>query len=65
MRRMRYTGPGTVLVTAAHLRAEWSVGAIGRLVRRPDMTLSGLPGRRAPVTGRAIALRRGARLRVR
>jgi hypothetical protein len=65
LRRMRYTGPGTVLVTAAHLRAEWRVGAVGRVVRRPDMTLSGLAGRRAPARGQVIALRRGARLRVR
>ena len=65
LRRMRYTGPGAVLVTAAHLRAEWRVGAIGRALRRPDMTLSGLAGRRAPASGQVIALRRGARLRVR
>lgn len=65
LRRMRYTGPGTVLVTAAHLRAEWSVGAIGCLVRHPHMTLNELPGRRAPTRGQVIVLRRGARLRVR
>jgi hypothetical protein len=65
LRRMRYMGPGTVLVAAAHLRAEWRVGPIGRVARRADMTLSGLPGRRAPAKGQVIALRRGARLRVR
>lgn len=65
LRSMRYTGPGTVLVTAAHLRAEWRVGAMGRRVRRPDVALSGLPGRRAPARGQVIALGRGARLRVR
>jgi hypothetical protein len=65
LRRMRYQGPGMVLVIAAHTRAEWSVGLIGRLAQRPHVTLSGLPGRRAPTRGKVIALRRGARLRVR
>jgi hypothetical protein len=65
LRRMRYTGPGTVLVAAAHRRTEWRVGQVGRLLRRSDMTLSGLAGRRAPARGQVIALRRGARLRVR
>jgi hypothetical protein len=64
-RRMRYTGPGTVLVTAAHQRAEWRIGALGRLARRPDVTLSGLPGKRAPASGQVISLHRDARLRVR
>jgi len=65
MRRLRYTGPGAVLVTVAHQRAEWRVGGIGRLIARPDITLGSLPGRRAPARGQVIALRRGARLRVR
>jgi hypothetical protein len=65
LRRMRYTGPGTVLVAAAHRRAEWRVGQVGRLLRRSDMTLSGIAGRPAPARGQVIALRRGARLRVR
>jgi hypothetical protein len=65
LRRLRYTGPGAVLVTVAHQRAEWSVGGIGRLIARSEVTLSDLPGRRAPAKGQVIALRRGSRLRVR
>jgi hypothetical protein len=65
LRRVRYTGPGAVLVSVAHQRAEWRVGWIGRLIGRPNMTLSDLPGRRAPARSQVIALRRGARLRVR
>lgn len=65
LRRVRYRGPGAVLITVAHRRAEWRVGGLGRLLARPDMTLSGLSGRRAPTRGQVIALRRGARLRVR
>lgn len=65
LRRLRYTGPGAVLVTVAHQRAEWRVGGIGRLIGRPDMTIDDLPGRRSPAKGQVIALRRGARLGVR
>ncbi|HWX86902.1 MAG TPA: hypothetical protein VNX67_01865 [Solirubrobacteraceae bacterium] len=65
LRRLRYTGPGAVLVTVAHQRAEWRVGGIGRLIARPQVTLSSLPGRGAPARGQVIALRRGTRLRVR
>lgn len=65
MRRLRYTGPGAVLVSVAHQRAEWPVGVVGRLFGRPDMTISELPGRRSPAKGQVIALRRGARLGVR
>ncbi len=65
LRRLRYSGPGAVLVTVAHQRAEWRVGAVGRLIGRPDMTIGELPGRRSPAKGQVIALRRGARLGVR
>ena len=65
LRRLRYTGPGAVLVTVAHQRADWRVGVFGRLFGRPDMTIGEIPGRRSPAKGQVIALRRGARLGVR
>ena len=40
MRRLRYTGPGAVLVTVAHERVEPSARGIGR----PVLKLRGLPG---------------------
>ena len=64
LRRLRYTGPGAVLVTVAHRRIEWRVGGIGRLIGGADMTIGELPGRRSPSKGQVIALRRGARLGV-
>jgi hypothetical protein len=58
MRRVRYTGPGAVLVTVAHERVE--SGRIGRsrltLHERPD---------RGPAHGQVIALAGGTRLWVR
>lgn len=65
LRRLRYTGPGAVLVAVAHQRVEWRVGGVGRLLGRADMTLSGLPGRRSPAKGQVIVLGDGARLGVR
>jgi hypothetical protein len=65
LRRLRYTGPGVVLVTIAHQRTEWRVGGIGRLIGRADMTIGELPGRRSLAKGQVIVLRRGAQLGVR
>jgi hypothetical protein len=65
LRRLRYTGPGSVLVSAAHVRTTWHPGALRRLARRPDMRLTTLPGKRRPLQGRVIALVAGARLEVR
>jgi hypothetical protein len=59
MRRLRYTGPGAVLVTIAHERVERS-GPLGP----PRLTLRELPGQRALSEGRVIALAREGRLRV-
>lgn len=64
LRRVRYTGPGAVLVSAAHVRAEWPSGPLRRLGRRPHVTVAPLPARRAPACGRVIALSEGARLEV-
>jgi hypothetical protein len=65
LRRLRYTGPGAVLVTVAHRRVEWRVGAMGRVLGRSDMTIDELPSGRSRAKGQVIALRRGARLEVR
>ncbi len=63
-RRLRYTGPGAVLVSAAHVRTELGAGSLRRMARRPSVTIDALPGRPAPARGQVIALRDGARLRV-
>lgn len=65
LRRLRYSGPGAVLVSAAHERTEWSIGPLRRLARRPSIAIGALPDRRAPARGQVIALAAGARLDVR
>jgi hypothetical protein len=63
LRRLRYTGPGTVLVSAAHVRAEWDRG-LPRGPGRASVTIGPLYGRRRPARGRALALSTGTRLEV-
>jgi hypothetical protein len=68
MRRLRYTGPGAVLVTTAHERSErrglrgfrfgFGLGPAARL------TLRELPGQPAPARGQVLELARDVRLRV-
>jgi hypothetical protein len=65
LRRLRYTGPGAVLVSAAHVRSAWHPGPFRQLTRRPSMTLAALPGRPRPARGQVIALAEGGRLEVR
>lgn len=65
LRRLRYTGPGAVLVRAAHERATPRVGSLARLARRPHLTVRTPRGQHGPPGSQVIALRRGARLRVR
>jgi hypothetical protein len=63
MRRLRYAGPGAVLVCVPHRRVEWRDGHLGRLLRRPQLTLrpvAGPPLRRPQV----IEMAEGGRLRV-
>jgi len=63
MRRLRYSGPGAVLVGAPHRRVEWRNGPLCVLLRRPQLALLPLPGpplRREQV----VELQEGARLRV-
>lgn len=59
LRRLRYTGPGAVLVSVAHERIEASTLAGGR----SRLTVRELPDRPRPVRGHVIALAAGARLR--
>jgi hypothetical protein len=59
MRRLRYTGPGAVLVTTAHERIERGRGPGGR-----SLTVRELPGGCALPNGQVIALASGARLDV-
>jgi hypothetical protein len=59
MRRLRYTGPGAVLVTTAHERAERSRGPRSR-----SLIVRELPGGGVLPDGRVIALTAGARLDV-
>lgn len=62
-RRLRYTGPGALLVTVAHERK----GASGPLVRvglRPDVHVRHTPRAARPSSAAAILLDSGARLRV-
>jgi hypothetical protein len=59
MRRLRYTGPGAVLVTTAHERSERR-GALGPA----RLELRELPDQPAPGQGQVLALARNVRLRV-
>lgn len=61
VRRLRYSGPGAVLVAVAHECAETPAPLPGA---GPRLRVRELPGRRAPSSGRVIALAPGARLSV-
>jgi hypothetical protein len=65
LRRLRYSGPGTVHVSVAHVRTEWASGALDALTRRANLTLFPLRGRRAPGRAQVIRLEADARLEVR
>jgi hypothetical protein len=65
LRRLRYTGPGAVLVCVAHVRTGLCPGPLRRIARRPSVTLMGLPGHPQPARGQVISLADGARLEVR
>jgi hypothetical protein len=64
MRRLRFTGPGALLVRAAHER-EVSTGALARLGLRAHVTVRRKPGESDPPRGEVILLRRAVRLKVR
>jgi len=63
MRRLRYTGPGAVLVAVAHHR-QLRGGRFELLGRRPCVVVRPRLGARPP-RGQVIVLERGAQLRVR
>jgi hypothetical protein len=69
MRRLRYAGPGAVLVAVTHERAGRSTqrrpAALLRSACRPALTLRGLPQRRVLNRAHVIVLARGERLIVR
>jgi len=65
MRRVRYTGPGAVLVTVAHERAASRFGVLNIVPRHADLTMRQMPDVRAPARGEVIVLERAARLDVR
>lgn len=64
LRRLRYTGPGAVLVGAAHTRAGRRREPLRALTRRPDVRLAVLAGKPRPARGQVIELAKGARLEV-
>lgn len=63
MRRMRYAGPGAVLIAVAHQRREMPDQMPRRARRAPQLVLSELPDRRL-AKPQLIELAAGARLRV-
>lgn len=65
LRRLRYTGPGAVRVSAAHVRSNWPPGPSRAVMRRPDMRIAALQAKPRPAKGQVIALAHGARLEVR
>jgi hypothetical protein len=65
MRRMRYTGPGAVLVAVEHERAERRSPRLGVGPRHPTVTLQALPGGQGVDHREVVALAPGARLLVR
>jgi hypothetical protein len=65
LRRLRYTGPGAVLVAVAHERSVHAGGLLAEIARSSQLSLRELPGRRAPRPASVLALAPGARLDVR
>jgi hypothetical protein len=64
MRRLRYTGPGAVLVAVAHHR-QMRGGALELLGRRQCVVVRQRLGAKPPRRGQVIVLERAAQLRVR
>jgi hypothetical protein len=64
MRRLRYTGPGAVLITTAHERVDRGAGRRGRLGWARSLTVRELPGAGSLSSGQVIALAAGTRLDV-
>jgi hypothetical protein len=68
LRRLRFSGPGAVLVAVEHERAGRAVergsAAVGRAGRRPALTIRAVPGARPLRSGQVIELAAGVRLLV-
>lgn len=64
LRRLRYTGPGALLVTVAHRRRR-TAGVLSLIGLRSQLVVSPLAGMPAPERGEVIVLDRGARVSVR
>jgi hypothetical protein len=64
-RRVRYTGPGALLVGVAHQRMPPRFRVLRTICRRADLTVRPLPDAPVPEHGEVIVLERGARLDVR
>jgi hypothetical protein len=64
LRRLRYTGPGAVLVAVAHHR-QLRGGALEFVGRRPCVVVRQRVGAQHPHRGQVIVLNRSAQLRVR
>jgi len=65
MRRLRYAGPGAVLITVAHRREVTANSVLELLGRRSRLIVRQSPGACAPARGEVIVLERAAQLRVR
>jgi hypothetical protein len=69
MRRLRYTGPGAVLIAIEHERAGRMIDrgpvAVARILRRPDITVRELPEARVLGRAQVILLKPKTRLLVR
>jgi hypothetical protein len=63
-RRVRYTGPGALLISVAHERHS-AGGPLVRLGLRPDVSVRSKAGARRPAGGTVLVLERAARLSVR
>jgi hypothetical protein len=61
LRRLRYHGPGHLLIRPAHECLEWTSGPLDRLLGRPHLTLRGL-ARPAPSQAKVLALAEGTRV---
>lgn len=65
LRRLRFVGPGAVLVAKPHERALRRRGIAGRMLRRPDLTLRSLGGPAPAGRAQVLEVARGARLETR
>ncbi len=64
LRRLRYSGPGAVLVAVAHERSAYGRGLLASVGAPAKLSLRELPGRRALSSGQVIAMAPRSRLDV-